>query len=309
MTSSSIVAVCSSVEESCLSLPSGFRADQYTLIRLSKVEGRDVLDTLDERIGTVNEVPNIEELSDRSWEICILKSHCCTARDMLGTIFPGSDVDLNYNPVEPTAKDLKIWNYDTAKELHHRWSFKRATRIVKNGWPAAAAYYTHFLEVMCGPGGASDQPLAPTYQGCLKNEGDAVYLVEACLQGKHFHAWRGPRDGEAAISGNIFVWEAKITGIDRWEDGMKWTVCKKGGFEVGKASDGSGLMKKTISISVGGRIHHVVSYYKAWARPSRNMTLRPELVSVLFGSSAYASGMLVEADPSDGQLQPAQVFK
>jgi hypothetical protein len=125
------------VEESCLSPPSGFRTDQYTLIRLSKVEGRDVLNTLHERIGTVNEVPNIEELSDGSWEICILKSHCCTAQDTLSTIFPGSDVDLKYNPVEPTAKDLKIWDYDTAKELRQRWSFKRAVRIVKNGRPAA----------------------------------------------------------------------------------------------------------------------------------------------------------------------------
>jgi hypothetical protein len=55
--------------------------------------------------------------------------------------------------------------------------------------------------------------------------------------------------------------------------GMKWTVLEKNDFEVSEASDGSGLMKKTISISACGCIHHVVSYYKAWARLSQGLKL------------------------------------
>lgn len=93
-------------------------------------------------------------------------------------------------------------------------------------------------------------------------------------------------DGEAAISGNVFVWEANSTGIDRWSDGMEWTVQEEVGFEVGEAAEGSGLMRKIISILVSGCLHHVVSYYTAsyaptLAPPSREHKLRSELASVL----------------------------
>jgi hypothetical protein len=67
---------------------------------------------------------------------------------------------------------------------------------------------------------------------------------------------------------------------------MEWAVWEEHGFKVGEATNGSGLMKKTISIPACGGIYHVVSYYTAWdartlAWPSQNMTLRPELASVL----------------------------
>ncbi len=175
MASSSIVAVCSLVDESRLSPSLGFRADQYTLIRLSKVEKRKILKTLDTQIGTVNEVPNIEELSDGSWEICTLKSHCRTVHDTLEKIFPNSDVDLHYNPHEPTANDVKIWGYNAAKKLCRCRCAKRSIRIVKDGWPAAATYYASLLEVMCVLGEAAT-PLAPTYQGFLGSKGDAAHI-------------------------------------------------------------------------------------------------------------------------------------
>jgi hypothetical protein len=121
-------------------------------------------------------------------------------------------------------------------------------------------------------------PLVPTYRGYVQSKADAVFLVEACLHGELIHSCRKPRDGEATISGNIFVWEANSIGIDRWRDGMEWTVREEDGFEVGEAINGSGLMKKTISIPTCGVIHHVVSYYTAGdartlARPSRSMSV------------------------------------
>ena len=72
---SSIVALPSG-DESRPSPPSGFRTEQYMLIRLSKVEDRKILETLDTQIGAINQVLHIEELSDGSWEIYTLKSHC-----------------------------------------------------------------------------------------------------------------------------------------------------------------------------------------------------------------------------------------
>ena len=146
-----IVAVRSSEDEGYLSPPLGLRADEYVLIRLSKVEVRLALETLDTRSGTVNEVPNIEELNDGSLEICVLKSHRRTVRDTLSKIFPGSDVELDYNHLEPTANDLKFWNYDTVKTLYQCQFFQRATRVVNEGWPAAAACYACLLHEMFKP--------------------------------------------------------------------------------------------------------------------------------------------------------------
>ena len=115
---SHIVAVASSGDEGQVSPPPGLRADQYALIRLSKVKGRNTVKTLDTRIGTVNEVPSIEELNDGSLEICILKSHRRTVQDTVDKMFSDSDVEHYYNPLEPTANDLKFWDYDTAKKLY-----------------------------------------------------------------------------------------------------------------------------------------------------------------------------------------------
>jgi Gti1/Pac2 family len=67
----------------------------------------------------------------------------------------------------------------------------------------------------------ADFALVPTYQGYLKSKEDTVCLLEACHSGKLVYLCRGPQDGEATISGNIFVWEANITGIDRCRDGME----------------------------------------------------------------------------------------
>jgi Gti1/Pac2 family len=237
-----------------------------------------VLEKLDTKIGSVSEVPNIEKLNDESWEICILKSHRRTVKDRLCEIFLGSNVELYYDPLEPTASDSEIWGYDMAKTLCKEWFFERAIRVVKEAWPAGAACYAHRLKVMSGLD--TDFTLVPTYQGYLQSKEDAVYLLKACLGGKLAHSFRGPRDREDTISGNIFVWEANITGIDCWRDGMEWTIWEEDGFEVGEAINGSGLRKKTISISTRGRTHHVVSYYAACdaqtlARPSKELNLWP----------------------------------
>ncbi len=146
-----IVAVSSSGDKCHLSPPPGLRADQYALIRLSKVEDRNVLKTLDTKIGTVNEVPSIEELTDGSLEICVLKSHRRTIQDTVDKMFSDPDLELYYDPLEPTANDLKFWDYETAKKLYQCRFFQRATRVVKMGWPAAAACYASLLHEMFEP--------------------------------------------------------------------------------------------------------------------------------------------------------------
>jgi hypothetical protein len=88
-------------------------------------------------------------------EICVLKSYYLIAQGILGKIFPDSDIDLYYNPLEPTAKDVELWGHHNVKKLHQQCLFERAIRIVDEGWPAAAAYYTSLLRVMCRFGEAN----------------------------------------------------------------------------------------------------------------------------------------------------------
>jgi hypothetical protein len=147
----SIVAVVSSGDISHLSPLSGFSAAHYTLARLSKVEDGNVLEILDGKTWRVNEVPSIEQLHDRSWEMVVLKSFCGTLQETLDNIFPGSDVDMNYDPLKPTANDVEVWGPDQAKKLYELCFVQRAKTMVRKGWPVAAAYYAYHLETMDGP--------------------------------------------------------------------------------------------------------------------------------------------------------------
>lgn len=124
--------------------------DQYTLVRLSNAGDGDILDKLDTNIGTGDEVPSIEELIDGSWEMVALKSYCCTLQDKLSKIFPDSNVNLNYDPLEPTASDVESMGHNAAKKLCQYWFLKRAERMIQMAWPMAAAYYAYLVERMNG---------------------------------------------------------------------------------------------------------------------------------------------------------------
>ena len=129
--------------------PSGL--DQYKLVRLSNVDCGDIWKIFDEMVARVNEVPSIVELDDGlnngSFEILVLKSYCLFLQDMLKKILPGSNVDLNYNPVEPADKDTEDWGVG-ARKLRELWFCQRAVRMVKEGGPVEAAYYAHLLTFM-----------------------------------------------------------------------------------------------------------------------------------------------------------------
>jgi hypothetical protein len=115
--------------ESHLSLPPGVYANEYRLIQLSVVGDRKISETLDARIGTVNEVlPTIEELNDRSWEILYPDfASRLSYRTRSVRYYPGSDVDFDYDPPEFTDDDddLRIWDYDMIKEITSTMDFFR----------------------------------------------------------------------------------------------------------------------------------------------------------------------------------------
>jgi hypothetical protein len=145
----------SSGDESHLSPLLGFTAAHYTLVRLSKVGDANVLKLLDGKILRVNQVPSIKQLHDRSWEMVVLKSLRGTLQETLDNIFPGSDVDMNYDPLIPTANDVKVYGPDQAKKLYELCFVQRAKTMVRKAWPVAAAYYAYRLETMDGPAARS----------------------------------------------------------------------------------------------------------------------------------------------------------
>ncbi len=65
MIPSNIVAVSSYRDERYLLSPSGLRADDYTLIRLSNIKDRSVLKTLDKTIEAVFKMSDIVELNGK----------------------------------------------------------------------------------------------------------------------------------------------------------------------------------------------------------------------------------------------------
>ncbi len=94
-------------------------------------------------IETLNELLSMEELIDGTWEIAVLKSYGPTLQAILGEKFPGSDVDLDYDPTEPTTSEMENSDYSATKTLREHLFIKRAERMIKEGPPMAAKFYEY----------------------------------------------------------------------------------------------------------------------------------------------------------------------
>jgi hypothetical protein len=149
--------------------PPEYPPTAYTLARLSKVDTDDVR-TFFEHGWRQMEVPSVVPLGDGSYELIVLTSDCHTLRNRLNAVIPGSEIELDYNPVHPSEADVKIWGVEMATGLHKQWFLERAIGAIRDGWPSAAACYAHHLKLICGfdysvgkPGGkgAGGQPLTP----------------------------------------------------------------------------------------------------------------------------------------------------
>jgi hypothetical protein len=120
------------------------------LLQLSNVNCIDAFKTFNDSIGKVDEVLHIEELSDGSWEVVVLKSYCRMLQDTLYETFANPDVNLKYDPLEPIAADVELLGYGAARNLSKHLFVQRAERIIKEGSPAAA-YFAYRLAIMNGP--------------------------------------------------------------------------------------------------------------------------------------------------------------
>lgn len=125
--------------------PPGLCPDRYTLLRLSNIGHRDAL-----KILKTNVFPHIQELDDGSWEMAVLKSYSHSFRDTLRMMFPESSIDLDYDPLEPTANDVELWGYSAAKELSEHMFLQRSEMVDWKGSPAAAPHFAYLQRIMRG---------------------------------------------------------------------------------------------------------------------------------------------------------------
>jgi hypothetical protein len=72
----------------------------------------------------------------------------------------------------------------------------------------------------------SNHDIRLSYFGFIENRDDAVKLLQACLQRTLPFLQRRPTSSERsslALSGHVFIYEEKASGIQRWTDGRYGT--------------------------------------------------------------------------------------
>ena len=114
------------------------------LARLSDADHSDAHELLSGAVLPFQVIQSIVELMDESWEMVILKAHRWNVQEMFRKALPGSNVDLEYNPVEPTDGEVRDWG-EWARVLHELSFRQRAASVMKEGGPVAAAYYAQLL--------------------------------------------------------------------------------------------------------------------------------------------------------------------
>ncbi|KAB5511360.1 Gti1/Pac2 family-domain-containing protein [Coniochaeta sp. 2T2.1] len=68
--------------------------------------------------------------------------------------------------------------------------------------------------------------LQPTYHGFIRTTSDVFLLLGMCLNGRLCHVPRRPYPRErphTIQSGNVFIYEEDISGIQQWTDGINWS--------------------------------------------------------------------------------------
>ena len=163
--------------------------------------------------------------------------------------------------------DKVCWDYDKAKKLCQYWFFRRAIRIVREGWPAAAAYYAyHFgshvwdlaklLRDSIAPRASTNHWCLHTKTACKAKKMLSISLKPAFRESLSIHGEGLETERQlsvGAFSSGKRTAQALITG------GMEWSGLfrERSALRSAKRSMVLGLMKKTISIPACGGLGSV----------------------------------------------------
>ncbi|KAL8709389.1 MAG: hypothetical protein Q9220_005883 [cf. Caloplaca sp. 1 TL-2023] len=175
-------------------------------------------------------------------------------------IAPTSKVSASTSTVEEDMNDVGVL----------------APRDESNRPPRISIYKSHEATTEFISPQRPNRPLVLSFQGYPHDKADVMFFLE------HYLRKSLPRRVDKFDSGNTFVWEMDSAGIDHCER-------VNDGFKPSKITNNFGLIEYTASISLDGVTYHIASYWleqdaPTLARPTREMKLRPELVSILEAS-------------------------
>ena len=196
-----------------------------------------------------------------------LKRRCYKLERVFGTLQPGSEIDLNYNPTRPTRADLKRWDNDTAVEFCKSCFLQRVFWTQRHCWPGITSFYTHIVslygldEVAAESNfvGINETLANPSHKGFVQTEAEAIFLVEACIRGDIQYSGRGPQREEILAGSNTFVLVMSTSYFNTKADGIEWSSPTQDN-DICISIDGSGMMKRTFRIGACGATHFVISY-------------------------------------------------
>jgi hypothetical protein len=78
----------------------------------------------------------------------MLKTYLPTLKAKLGGIFPGCNIEPDYNPTQPNHQEVEMFGYNKAKALRTSTACDRADRMSSKAWPKAALFYSHLSEAL-----------------------------------------------------------------------------------------------------------------------------------------------------------------
>jgi hypothetical protein len=127
-----------------------FNFEDYTLVRLSSIGSRvvEIAEMLDMAAIALNNVLSAEELLDGTWELAVLKRYLPTLEAKLREIFPGCNLEPDYDPTQPNHQEVETLGYDLAKTLRTGTACDRADRMRNEAWSKAALFYCHLSDAL-----------------------------------------------------------------------------------------------------------------------------------------------------------------
>ncbi|CRG91098.1 Transmembrane protein 8A [Talaromyces islandicus] len=101
---------------------------RYSFVRFQGIKG-DIEEKL-ERMFNANPdasdaIPNAGELNDDSYGMLVLRAYIPALQKIMAALFPGSTMNSEYHPFEPSETDIEYWGYSSAKTLYMEWFDKR----------------------------------------------------------------------------------------------------------------------------------------------------------------------------------------
>lgn len=101
---------------------------RYSFVRFHGLEGDDIEEKLERmfnaNLSASDAIPNVGELIDGSYGMLVLCDYIPTLREIMAALFPGSTMDSEYHPLQPSETDIRRGDCSSAK-IYMEWFDQR----------------------------------------------------------------------------------------------------------------------------------------------------------------------------------------